>query len=446
MSRRRKNRTPELAQARIESMAHNGNGVAHVNQKTVFIEGALPGELVEFQYTRKRSEVAEGRTLEVIESVPERVQPGCGSFGICGGCNFQHLDPERQIEAKQSILIDQMQRIGKLSDMDLWPPLKGPHWGYRHRARLGVKHVFKKGRVLVGFREKSSPYLADIESCPVLHPRVGEHLLDLGRLVESLSIHQQIPQIEVAIGDERVALVFRVLEPPSDTDLQQMTEFAARMDFDLYLQPKGPDSIVPLNGVADVNRMDHSLRYALPESVELRFGPSDFVQVNPHINRLMIERALATLQLGPTDSVLDLFCGLGNFSLPMARLAGQVTGVEGSESLVQRAAENAVHNGIINADFYAANLMEPVEDQAWAQQRYNKILIDPPRTGAKEVLPLIKKWQPDMVLYVSCNPSTLARDAGILQHELGYRLVRTGVMDMFPHTAHVESMALFIRD
>lgn len=441
MSRRRKNRQPEFAQSTIESMSHNGSGVAHVNGKTVFVAGALPGEVVRFVYTRKRREVAEGRVEEVIQASPDRVTPGCAHYDRCGGCSFQHLDADKQIQAKQSIMIDQMKRIGKLEDFDVWPALTGPHWGYRHRARLGVKNVFKKGRVLVGFREKGSPYLAELDSCPVLHPRVGNHLLDLSDMIAGLSINQQLPQIEVAVGDDRVALVLRVLQEPSPEDRSALQAFSERMGFDLYLQSGGPDSIVPLEG--ECLEMSNSLSYALPESVQLRFGPSDFVQVNPAINRDMINRALEALQLNDGDQVLDLFCGLGNFSLPMARRAGRVTGIEGSESLVQRAAENARHNGLDNVEFYAANLMESVEDQPWVSQNYNKVLIDPPRTGAKEVLPLIRRWQPEQVLYISCNPSTLARDAGILVHELGYRLVRAGVMDMFPHTAHVESIALF---
>jgi len=434
---RRKNLPPETAKATIESMAHDGRGVAHVDDKAVFIAGALPGEEVIFEYSKKKKDFAEGRVTEVLSASADRVEPGCQHYDICGGCSFQHLDPEKQILAKQTILIDQFKSIGRLENIELWPALSGPHWGYRHRARLGVKDVVKKGRVLVGFREKASPYLAEIEQCEVLHSAVGKRLMDLSTLIGELSIKDKIPQIEVSICDNRTALVFRILEPLSDNDLDLLKAFEQSAEVDIYSQSKGPDTIKPISGEKP------ALSYQLPNDVTLYFGPSDFVQVNVEINRKMINRALETLQLNKDDKVLDLFCGLGNFTLPMARVAGQVTGVEGSDDLIKRAKQNADKNGISNVDFHVANLMEELPNDDWVNKKYNKVLIDPPRLGAKEILHYLPKWGAKQVLYISCNPSTLARDAAIMVNELGYTMKKAGVMDMFPHTSHVESIALF---
>lgn len=434
---RRKNLPPESATASIESLAHDGKGVAHLDERAVFIAGALPGETVVFDYTKKKRDIAEGRVTEVVSASEDRVESGCQHYDICGGCSFQHLAPEKQILAKQTILMEQLKSIGNVSDVECWPALTGPFWGYRHRARLGVKDVPKKGRVLVGFREKASPYLAEIEQCDVLHPAVGKRLLDLSDLVGKLSIKDKVPQIEVSVSDERTALVFRILEPLTETDCEHLQAFELFADVDIYLQSKGPDTIVPLSGVKA------ALSYQLPNDVTLYFRPSDFVQINVDINREMILRALDTLDLNEDDNVLDLFCGLGNFTLPMARVAGHVTGVEGSAELIERAKVNAEKNGLTNTDFYTANLFEDIADQAWSKKTYNKVLIDPPRLGAKEVLHWLPKWNAEQVLYISCNPSTLARDTNILVNELGYKLKKAGVMDMFPHTSHVESIALF---
>ncbi|HIF18782.1 MAG TPA: 23S rRNA (uracil(1939)-C(5))-methyltransferase RlmD [Cycloclasticus sp.] len=436
---RRKKLPPETANACIESMAHDGRGIAHVDEKAVFIAGALPGEEVVFEYSKKKKDFAEGRVTEVLKASADRVDPGCEHYAICGGCSLQHLDPEKQILAKQSILINQFKSIAKLENFELWPALTGPFLGYRHRARLGVKDVIKKGRVLVGFREKASPFLAEIESCEVLHPSVGKRLMDLSALIGGLTIKDKIPQIEVSICDNRTALVFRILEPLSDDDIAILSAFELSAEVDIYTQSKGPDTIAPLSGEKP------ALSYALPNDVTLYFGPSDFVQVNVEINRKMINRALQTLDLNENDNVLDLFCGLGNFTLPMAKVAGHVTGVEGSEDLIKRAKKNADKNGINNASFYTANLMEEVADEPWTKQKYNKVLIDPPRLGAKEILHYLPTWGAEHVLYISCNPSTLARDAAILVNELGYTMKRAGVMDMFPHTSHVESIALFVK-
>ncbi|ORU90358.1 MAG: 23S rRNA (uracil(1939)-C(5))-methyltransferase [Cycloclasticus sp. symbiont of Poecilosclerida sp. M] len=436
---RKKNVPMEMANAQIESLAHDGRGVAHVDHKAVFISGALPEEEVVFQYTKKKRDFAEGRVVEVLKASAERVDPGCAHYEICGGCSFQHMSPEKQISAKQTVLLEQFRSIAKLEDFELFPPLTGPFWGYRHRARLGVKDVIKKGRVLVGFREKASPFLAEIKQCEVLHPAVGKKLMDLSALIGGLSIKNKIPQIEVSVSDEKTALVFRILEPLTTDDIERLGAFEQSHGVDIYLQSKGPDTIVPLSGEKPL------LSYQLPHDVKLYFGPSDFVQVNVEINRKMIVRVLEILDLNENDKVLDLFCGLGNFTLPVARVAGKVTGVEGSVDLIARAKQNAEKNGLTNTQFYAANLMEDVKGEDWLGKTYNKVLIDPPRLGAKEILYLLPKWGAEQVLYISCNPSTLARDADILVNELGYRLKKAGVMDMFPHTSHVESIALFER-
>jgi 23S rRNA (uracil1939-C5)-methyltransferase len=439
---KRPNRRPlptEPQQAHIESFAHDGRGVAHVNGKATFIAGALPGEDIRFVYTNIRRDFAEGRTVEVLQASPKRVTPRCAHAGICGGCSLQHLQEAAQIEEKQTMLLEQFRRIGKVEPAALFPPLPGPHWGYRHKARLGVKWVAKKEKVLVGFREQASALLAEIETCPVLHPQVGEHLQDLATMIASLSIRERVPQIEVAVGDERSALVFRVMVEPSADDLARFRRFGEQLGFDIYLQPKGPDSVYCL--YPDAPAM---LNYRLEQQdIDFRFQPTDFTQVNVAINRKMVKRVLDILDPQPGETLLDLFCGLGNFTLPIARRAELVVGVEGSSESVARARMNAGLNGIANAEFHVADLTQPAADLPWARRRYHKILLDPSRAGAQEILSLIPQWRPSRIVYVSCNPATLARDAGILVNDHGFRLLQAGVMDMFPHTAHVESIALF---
>jgi 23S rRNA (uracil1939-C5)-methyltransferase len=436
----RKRTLPEApAQAAVESLTHDGRGVAYVGGKAVFIDDALPGETVEFVYTDSRRDFAEGKVVNVLQRSADRVEPACPHYGICGGCSFQHVEAEAQIRIKQDLLAEQFKRIGKVDVPGFWQPLTGPHWGYRRKARMGVKYVAKKNRALVGFRERRHQYLAEIDSCRVMHPVVGTRLTALAELIEGLSIREKIPQIEVAIGDEQCVLAVRVLEPPTSADIEQLRRFGREHNISLCLQPKGPDTIEPLPGEPEVIPF-----YSLPDQgVEFKFRPAMFTQVNYEINRQMINRVLELLELDKNDNVLDLFCGLGNFTLPMATLAGSVTGIEGDQPLVNHAWENARHNGIGNVEFYAADLSKDISDQPWAGRKYNKILLDPSRAGASEVLPHFKKWKPERIVYVSCNPSTLARDAGILVNELGYRLIKAGVMDMFPQTAHVESIALF---
>lgn len=440
--RARRKPLPEAAvRTVIDSLAHDGRGVAHVEGKVVFIDEALPGEEVEFVYTESKKDYAEGKTVKVLTRSEKRVEPGCPHYGICGGCSFQHVEAAEQIKIKEDLLIEQFRRLGKLDIPELWPALAGPHWGYRRKARMGVKYVSKKDRVLVGFRERRHQFLAEIDSCRVMHPLVGNRLIELGEMIASLSIREKIPQIEVAIGDDQCVLAFRTLEPASEADKAIMREFGRAHGISMCLQPKGPDTITPIPGDPEVIP-----RYALPDQgVTFNFRPAMFTQVNYEINRQMVNRALEALDLKPEDSVLDLFCGLGNFTLPLATRAGHVTGVEGDLPLVNHARDNAVFNNIGNVEFHVADLCKSIGDQPWVQRRYDKVLLDPSRAGASDVLPYIKNWQPERIVYVSCNPSTLARDAGILVNELGYKLVKAGVMDMFPQTSHVESIALFVR-
>ena len=443
MTRRRKH--PRLPQgefeAHIDSMAHDGRGVARIDDKATFIQGALPGEKVMFRYTRRKRSHDEGIACDIIEASPQRVQPRCAHYAICGGCSLQHMHPQAQIQAKQQVLLDNLQHIGKVEPQQVLPPLLNDSpWGYRRKARLGVKHVAKKGKVLVGFRERGSSFVADLTHCHVLHPRVGELLPQLGELIEELSIHDRLPQIEMAMDDERCVLIFRILEPLSAQDTRLLLAFGEQHDIIPYIQPGGPDTVAPLGGTPV------DLHYRLPgEELELGFLPGDFTQVNTEINRRMVERAIAMLEPGANDRVLDLFCGVGNFTLPLARHASEVVGVEGDAGLVQRARGNAQRNGLGNVEFHTANLYEELAMAGWLDQRFDKVLLDPPRSGAQQVLSLLPKLGVDTILYISCYPGTLARDAGELVNQHGYRLVSAGVMDMFPHTAHVESIALFRR-
>ncbi len=440
-TRRRKARLPNYpVRAHVESLAHDGRGVVHVDGKTVFVDGALPGEEISFLYTRRARKHDEGRLCEIFQASSVRVEPKCQHFAICGGCSLQHQDAGEQILGKQQALLDSLRRIGKVEPPSLLKPLTGPLWGYRHKARLGVKYVKNKGRVLVGFREKRSPYIADIQRCEVLHPSVGHRLGELAELIFGLQARARIAQIEVAVGDETTVLVLRNLDPLSPGDRQKLVAYAQHSGLHIYLQPSRPDSIELL-----YPRLS-ALSYRLhAEDVELHFLPSDFTQVNPVINNSMVQQALRLLDLQKTDTVLDLFCGLGNFTLPIARQVAAVVGVEGEAGLVQRARENSQRNGIDNVDYHVVDLCQEPSDQPWMQRSYDKILIDPPRSGAQILMPQLARLGAERIVYISCHPASLARDAGILVNDLGYRLKAAGVMDMFPHTSHVESMALFER-
>ena len=438
---RRKNLPQEPITVTIDALTHDGRGIARVNGKVVFIDEALPGESVDFVYTDSHRDYAEGRVVHIHTRSPSRSEPACSHFGRCGGCSFQHVADAEQIVIKEQLLAEQFSRIGKLEIPSIWSALTGPHWGYRRKARMGVKYVAKKDRVLVGFRERRHPYLAEIDSCKVMQPIVGEHLLALAAMIIQLSIRDKIPQIEVAIGDADCVLAVRVLEPPTAADIEIMRAYAHQHNISLCLQPKGPDSIMPLPGEPEVMPF-----YRLPEfGITFNFKPAMFTQVNYEINQQMVARALAALELTRQDRVLDLFCGLGNFTLPLATQAGYVVGIEGDLPLVRHAQENAQFNQLTNVEFHVADLSKDVSTQPWSQQKFSKVLLDPSRAGASEILHNFKHWQPERIVYVSCNPSTLARDAGILVNELGYQLVQAGVMDMFPQTAHVESIALFVK-
>lgn len=376
--------------------------------------------------------------VELLRASPHRVTPRCRHFGICGGCSLQHLAHEAQLAAKGAQVAEELERIGGVRP-DTWlPPLAGPAWSYRRRARLGCKYVAAKGKVLVGFRERGSPYLADLERCEILVEPVGSLIAELAGLIGELSIRDRVPQIEVAAGDNATVLVLRVLDPPSEADLSRLTEFQALHTVELHLQPGGLDTVVPLTPPAT------ALRYGLAGApAGIGFAPTDFIQVNAGLNRQMIERAIELLAPRPDDDVLDLFCGLGNFSLPLARHVARVTGVEGDAGLVARARANAIQNGIDNAEFHASNLFADVSHSPWAGRSHDLVLLDPPRAGAREVLSVLVASRPRRIVYISCHAGTLARDAGVLVQQFGYKLVAAGIMDMFPHTSHIESIALF---
>lgn len=438
--RRRKALPPQGSfDLKIESMTHDGRGVGRIDGKPIFVHGTLPGEEITFEYTEVRRDFAEGRVVEVRTPSASRSAAACEHYGVCGGCSFQHVQDAEQIRIKQGLLLDQFQRIGKLEEFPIFAPLTGPSWGYRQKARLGVKYVAKKGKVLVGFRERSSPFITEIDRCPVLDPRVGSKLGKIADLVHDLSIRDRLPQIEVACSDEAVALVFRILEDLNAEDIERFNRFAKEEGFLVLLQRGGPDTVVPLDPNVPVD-----LFYKIPDaSVDFTFKATDFTQVNSAINQKMIARVMQLLDPQSNDVILDLFCGIGNFTLPLAKKAARVVGVEGSREAVERAELNAERNMLWNATFHVADLSKPVDDAPWANQRFDKILLDPSRAGALEILERVPGWGAARIVYVSCNPSTLARDAGVLVHDHGYHLQGAGVMDMFPQTAHVESLALF---
>ncbi|WP_395789316.1 23S rRNA (uracil(1939)-C(5))-methyltransferase RlmD [Aquimonas sp.] len=434
---------PKLIDVEVDivDLSHDGRGVARIDGKTVFISGALTGERVLAQLDVTKRKFNEGRTLKVLQASPLRVDPACAHYEICGGCALQHLDAAAQIEAKQRVLLENFERIGHVSPGEILPPLIDQPWGYRRKARLGVKWVKAKDRAIVGFREADKPqFIADISRCLVLVPQIGERISELSELITAMDARESIAQIEVAAGDEAVGLVFRHLQPLGEADRARLIEFAQRSGLLIFLQPGANDSVHPLWPA------DAELSFRIPAAdVRLHFRPLDFVQVNAGMNQKMIARTLEMLDPQPQDRVLDLFCGLGNFTLPIARRAGSVVGVEGEAGLVARARDNAAQNGISNAEFYAADLAQDLRGEPWVKQGFDKLLLDPPRTGADAAIPQLPLKGVKRIVYVSCHPGSLARDAGILVRDYGYRLVSAGVMDMFPHTAHVESIALFER-
>ena len=438
---------------KVEALDLEAQGIAHDGEgKVVFVDGALPGELVRAKVTRRKKQWEKAELIELRRESSQRVVPRCPHFGLhagaCGGCKMQHLEPAAQVAMKQRVLEDNLWHLGKVRPERILRPIEGPAWGYRLRARLSVRWVAKKGVVLVGFHERKSSYVADMRECHVLPPRVSALLPKMRALVEGMHGRDRLPQIEIAIGDQVSAMVLRHLEPLDEHDLERLRAFGAEHDLQWWLQPKGPDTI---------HRLDEGgpeLAYTLPEfGVRMPFRPTDFTQVNHQINTVLVGRALRLLAVAPRESVIDWFCGLGNFTLPLATLAASVLGVEGAQTLVDRALENARLNGVAHKTrFEARNLFEISADDLVAAGAVDKWLVDPPREGAfalvKALADLKAKprpgWKsPARIVYVSCNPATLARDAGLLVHQAGYRCVQAGAVNMFPHTAHVESMAVF---
>lgn len=432
-------RTP--FQIQILDLSHDGRGVARREDgKAVFVAGALPGETVLAEPTARSRRFDEARTLEVLTASPERVPPRCPHFGTCGGCVLQHLAEDRQIVAKERVLLENLERIGKVAPGRVLEPLTADSWGYRRKGRFSVRRVNRKDKTLVGFREQDPRFVADLGQCHTVIPQIGMKIQALAALVDGLQAREQIPQIEFIAGDDAIALTVRHLAPLDEADRAALAAFGREHGFSIFLQPKGPDSVHPLDGQAP------ALSFRLPQwEVELAFEPLDFIQVNAGLNQKMIARALELLDAQAGERVLDLFCGLGNFTLPLARTVAEVVGVEGDAGLVARARANAQRNGLGNAQFFAADLTTDQRGTPWMRAGFDKLLLDPPRSGADEVLKQLPLQGIDRIVYVSCHPGSLARDAGFLVHERGYRLVAAGVMDMFPHTAHVESIALFER-
>lgn len=424
----------------IEKLSHEGRGIAHIDGKITFIDNALPGETVEFQYLKKNRQFAEGVATNIIHPSPERIEAKCPHFGVCGGCRLQHISTDNQLTLHQEAILQQLAQA-KLVPNTIVAPLTSDIWGYRHKARLGAKYLASKELMVVGFRERDGRFITKCQQCDVLHPSVGQALPELIAMLKSLSIRDQIPQCEVAVSDQESALILRHLKPLTEQDLNVIREQATKQQWKIYLQPKGLDSI-KLFYPSDATPL---MQYQLPDhDLTLEYHPAQFTQVNPAINKLMINQALAWLDLKKTDRVLDLFCGIGNFTLPVAKHVNTIVGVEGDHSAVERAQANANLNHITNAEFYKANLFEDMSQANWARGTYNKLLLDPPRAGADCIVTQIDQWQPEVIVYVSCNPATFIRDSQTLAKQ-GYRLTKFGIMNMFPHTGHIEVMGQFMK-
>jgi len=425
--------------AEIVGLTHDGRGVARrPDGKAIFIAGALPGERVMASQTKRSRHFDEANTVEVLRASSDRVEPRCPHFGTCGGCALQHMDEAKQILAKQDVLRDNLERIGHVTPESILPPLTDAAWGYRRKGRFSVRRVEKKGKTLVGFRERDPRFVAELSVCHTVIPQIGFKVDALATLVDGLDGRSDIPQIEFIAGDDTVALVFRHLQPLSENDREALVAFAKAQEFAIFLQPGGVDSVQALWPA------DPPLAFRLaPWDVELQFRPLDFIQVNAGLNTAMIQCTLDLLDAQPDDRILDLFCGLGNFTLPLARVVREVVGVEGDAGLVARARQNATHNHLPNAQFHAADLAQDLAGHAWMRAGFDKLLLDPPRSGADIVLKQLPLKGLKRIVYVSCHPASLARDAGYLVNERGWKLRSAGVMDMFPHTAHVESIALF---
>lgn len=428
----------------IESLDLEGRGVAHRDGKVIFVDGALPGEQVKAQITRQKTNFDRAKVVEVLRPSAQRVEPACPNFSVCGGCLMQHLEPSAQVAVKQRVLEDAFKHIGKLTPQQIMAPMHGPYFGYRYRARFSARFVQKKGGMLVGFRERNGRYVVDMDQCKVIPSFVSDLLRPLRAMLSTLSRPDRIPQIELAVGDDCTVFTLRHLEPLSSSDIQSLRDFGKQYNVIWWLQPKGPETVHPLNA-----EDEDKLYYDLPDyDLRMPFKPSDFTQVNHQINRELIRRALRLLDIQSTDRVADLFCGLGNFSLPMGRFAKEVVGIEGSATLTQRATEAAArHQMSDKASFSTLNLFEV--DVEWLKNLgyFDRVLIDPPRDGAlavaKAYSQLSLELRPKRIVYVSCNPATLARDAHVLVKLGGYKLSSAGVVNMFPHTGHIESIAVF---
>ena len=438
MSRRRKLKS-KIYEIEIEALSHEGRGISHIDNKVIFTRGALPGEKVIASRTLSRAKYEEADVVEVIEPSLDRIDAKCSVYGICGGCSFQHLSSLNQISAKHDWLQSAFMGQSKVQPKEWLEPIQVESWGYRRKARLGVRYVAKKEKVLVGFRERKSSFVTVMSRCEVLHPSLGDNLEILSECIEALSIKDHVPQIEVAIAEKDTILILRHLQPLNENDEKVLIDYAKKLSITWYLQSGGLDTIKPLKNPVQ-------LTYSIPKhNIEMSFLPNDFTQVNFELNKKMIDLALDLLDLNENDDVIDLFCGLGNFTLPISRYANKVVGIEGDQGLVERAKANAEQNNITNALFYKADLFEDVSGFEWFRgKNYNKALIDPSRTGAIEIVELLPKLNIERLVYVSCNPATLARDTAKLI-SLGFSLESAGVMDMFPQTAHVESIALFVR-
>lgn len=424
----------------IESLDYEGRGLARLGGKATFVDGALSGERAEISVYRKHAKYNSANTVSILRASAQRTMPRCRYFGVCGGCSMQHLEASAQVAAKQRVLEENLARIGKVKPEIILPALHGPTWGYRHRARISARLVDKKDGVLVGFHEKRSRYIVDMASCEIMTPGVSAMIGPLREMMYGLSNAAHIPQIEIAVGESITVLVFRLLAPWNDADAARVRAFAEKHNIHIWQQSKGPETASPFWPVHAPE-----LSYSLPEfDLVMPFKPTEFTQVNAALNRSLVSRAMRLLQPLPGERIADLFCGLGNFTLPIARRGAQVLGIEGSADLVERARQNALRNGLTNAEFAVDNLFEMTPEKFAALGHFDKLLIDPPRTGAMDVVKALPDHGgPDRIVYVSCDPATLARDAAVLCHVKGYRLIAAGVANMFPHTAHVESIALF---
>lgn len=454
-----------LATATIRQLSHEGRGIADIDGKTVFIQNALPNETVSFQLIKRHKNFDEGIAVEILENPhADRVSPLCPHTAICAGCSLQHLSSKAQLTLKENTLKDHFKHFARIDIPELQPAIHDSAYHYRHKARLSVKDVIKKDRVLIGFHEHNGRYVADIERCAILAKSVGEQLPALTELVSQLAARSSIPQIEIAITDDETALIIRHVQPLSRTDMEKIIAFAKNHAFSIYLYPSKQDqqteqtmaALLSAPALSDLSTpliklwpkdSDFMLHYDLPaENCTLYFSPTEFTQINPAVNQRMVAQALCWLNPEKDDRILDLFCGIGNFTLPLARHCQQIIGVEGTDSMVARAHSNAQHNGIDHATFLAADLTKSIAHLSALNTTFDKILIDPPRSGALEVIEQhFDAWRAKRIVYISCNPATLARDAGVLVDKLGYRLEKIGILDMFPQTSHVESMALLTR-